>query len=134
MASCQVLTHPAFNRPTVVNVRRPGPKKGCVSFARARRLRHHKAASPAADNELSKVLSMMSPERRAGFEQGYFGLKTLAASDATSREPHADPAALRASWWPFETVTRAEWLSLSDAERRNLQGYVRFLVDQRRQR
>ena len=33
---CQVLTHPAFDRPPVHNVRRPGPKAGAVSLAIAR--------------------------------------------------------------------------------------------------
>ncbi len=34
-----VLSHPAFDRPPVRNDRRPGPKKGCLSFAKAVRNR-----------------------------------------------------------------------------------------------
>lgn len=43
-AGAAVLTHPAFDRPPVVNARRPGPKRGAVSLAAARRQRQAAAA------------------------------------------------------------------------------------------
>jgi hypothetical protein len=53
--SGRVLTHPAFDRPPVRNERRPGPKKGTLSFAKAVRHRvwqpdqaHRDSAAPAA--------------------------------------------------------------------------------------
>ena len=37
--ACVVLIHPAFDKPAVVNVRRPGPKRGVVSLGVVRRRR-----------------------------------------------------------------------------------------------
>ena len=46
-AGAAVLTHPAFARPAVLNVRKPGPKSGAVSLAQERRRRLAEAARQA---------------------------------------------------------------------------------------
>lgn len=49
-----VLTHPAFDRPPVVNARRPGPKRGAVSLAAARRQRIAAAARYEGPHEAQR--------------------------------------------------------------------------------
>lgn len=52
-AGAVVLTHPAFDRPPVENVRRPGPKRGAVSLTTARR---RKATAIEAERQARQAL------------------------------------------------------------------------------
>lgn len=103
----KVLTHPAFDRPAVVNVRRPGRKAGAVSLASVRRQRiaaaatfkpHGMAPAPIAGAPPRDVLAEAAELAPASADARtvHAALKAL---NATLRKPGAlmtDPGAVRA--------------------------------------
>lgn len=101
-SACPVLTHPAFDRPPVRNERRPGPKRGAVSIAQARRQRQRvafdadrQAEQSGPPHDLVRELLHSAPAR-AGADRaaGLAGddaviAEALARLDARLRRPGA---------------------------------------------
>lgn len=81
-ASGSVLTHPAFDRPPVHNERRPGPKKGTLSMAAARR--HRIWVRDEAEREAKR--SAASTPRVPGAARSAVPVPELAHPLATPRD------------------------------------------------